>query len=471
MATFELQTIARISALRILGCLAEGTLIAVFTGLFLRFSRRQSSAVKFAMWFSALMTIAALPLFSRVAWWHGWSAPAAIQPVITVPGAWALYLFGAWAAIAGWSLLRVGVSLWHLHSLRKSCMPIDPVHVDACLRETLAQHGGLRPFLLCTSARVHVPTAVGLVKPFVVIPCWVMEELSSDEVNQILLHELAHLRRWDDWTNLAQKLVKALFFFHPAVWWIEKRVSLEREMACDDAVLAETARPRAYAECLAHLAEKSLVRRSLALAQAAIGRVRQTSLRVARILDANRFGMPTRRWKPVPLVAGFAIACGVLASQEPRLIAFQDAQTGVGSPIVAMSSGGGLRPIPAAFKPAAVTTRSLSRRSQPRVLLAKNVVLAKSDRNKEKTASPTGRQYEYSGSGFQVESAVVAPSLVRLTDSSAAFAVSSEAFFIVIQDREHDASGQLVYQIQVFRMTVLRRAVRSISNESSHKET
>ena len=94
-------------------------------------------------------------------------------------------------------------------------------------------------------------------KPVVVVPGWVMQELSADELNQILLHELAHLRRWDDWTNLAQKVVKALFFFHPAVWWIEKRVSLEREMACDDAVIAETASPRAYAECLTHLAERT----------------------------------------------------------------------------------------------------------------------------------------------------------------------------------------------------------------------
>jgi len=65
-----------------------------------------------------------------------------------------------------------------------------------------------------------------------------------------LLHEFAHLGRWDDWTNLAQKLVRTIFFFHPAVWWIEKRLSLEREMACDDVVLAETQNPRAYAECL-----------------------------------------------------------------------------------------------------------------------------------------------------------------------------------------------------------------------------
>ena len=90
-----------------------------------------------------------------------------------------------------------------------------------------------------------------------------MQELSAVELNAILLHELAHLRRWDDWTNLIQKIVGAVLFFHPAVWWIEKKLALEREMACDDLVLAKTASPRAYAECLVSLAEKSLLRRGL----------------------------------------------------------------------------------------------------------------------------------------------------------------------------------------------------------------
>ncbi len=153
-----------------------------------------------------------------------------------------------------------------------------------------------------------------------------MQELSPDELNQILLHELAHLRRWDDWTNLAQKIVKALFFFHPAVWWIEKQVSLEREMACDDAVLAETASPRAYAECLAHLAEKTLIQRSLALAQAALGKIRQTSLRVAQILDANR---PTGNGRVVEarrLARGRFRRRSALSVFQglPRLIAFSD---------------------------------------------------------------------------------------------------------------------------------------------------
>ena len=108
-------------------------------------------------------------------------------------------------------------------------------------------------------------------KPLVVIPSWATRELSPAEFNTVLLHELAHLGRWDDWTNLAQKVLGALLFFHPAIWWIEKKLALEREMACDDLVLAKTASPRAYAECLVSLAEKNLLQRGIALAQAAVG--------------------------------------------------------------------------------------------------------------------------------------------------------------------------------------------------------
>ncbi len=97
-----------------------------------------------------------------------------------------------------------------------------------------------RPVKLCVSDRLRVPTAIGFTKPLVVIPSWTMEELSAAELNPILLHELAHLRRRDDWTNLVQKILGALLFFHPAVWWIEKKLALEREMACDDLVLAST---------------------------------------------------------------------------------------------------------------------------------------------------------------------------------------------------------------------------------------
>ena len=106
------------------------------------------------------------------------------------------------------------------------------------------------------------------------------------ELNSILIHELAHLERRDDWTNLAQKVLRALLFFHPAVWWVERQLSLEREMACDDVVLSRTANPRAYAECLVTVAERSLMRRGLALAQAAVSKMRQTT--AARVPNPGR---------------------------------------------------------------------------------------------------------------------------------------------------------------------------------------
>ena len=124
--------------------------------------------------------------------------------------------------------------------------------------------------------------------------------------------------RKDDWTNLIQKILGALLFFHPAVWWIEKKLALEREMACDDLVLAQTTSPRAYAECLVSLAEKSFLRRGLALAQAAVDRVRNVSLRVTRILDVNR-PQATRVWGPAPiLVGGVSLACLMALSIRPR---------------------------------------------------------------------------------------------------------------------------------------------------------
>ncbi len=208
-------------------------------------------------------------------------------------------------------------AVWHLHALRKECTPLRQSELPEVLQETLRRTKLSRKVEICTSQQVRVPTALGLVQPAIVIPEWAMRELSPTDLNQILLHELAHLYRWDDWTNLAQQLVRALFFFHPAVWWIENKAALEREIACDDAVVAETASPRAYAECLAHLAERSFVQRSLALAQAAVGKLRQTTSRVAEILDVNRPRANPRGWKPaVSLVIGFAIACAVSSPSE-----------------------------------------------------------------------------------------------------------------------------------------------------------
>ena len=251
---------AQLSAERILNCTAEGVIIAVLAWLVLRAVGPQNSNTRFAVWFAALLGIATLPLFGN---WASGGAGLAQRSEITMPGSWALYIFAAWLLLAAAGLLRVGIGFWHLHRLRKGCVPVDVAALDPVLRKTLEEFDSPRSVKLCVSDQLRVPTAIGFTNPLVVIPSWTMRELSAAELHPILLHELAHLRRRDDWTNLLQKILGALLFFHPAVWWIEKKLALEREMACDDMVLASATTPRAYAECLVALAEKSFLRRGI----------------------------------------------------------------------------------------------------------------------------------------------------------------------------------------------------------------
>jgi beta-lactamase regulating signal transducer with metallopeptidase domain len=449
----DLNAIAQTSAIQIVDCLVAGTLISIFASVVLGAARLQNSGTRFAVWFSALIAIAILPLLDGLWRSHAGSVPSA-GTAITVPGSWALYALGAWAAISGWLLIGVGRGLWHLRVLRKSCVPVDTAELDPRLQKTLERYPAENPLPLCTSELVRVPSAIGLLNPAIVIPRWAIQELSADELNQVLLHELAHLRRRDDWTNLAQKIVKALFFFHPAVWWIEKKISLERELACDDAVIAEIATPRAYAECLTHLAEKTLVQRSVALAQAALGRVRQTSLRVARILDVNRPQGMTRAWKPaVSLVAGFAIICVLSISRAPRLISFSDGEPSSLADVRAAH-------VPAEMPVANIqASNAVFQNQQVRIVPAS---FTKAVHRSLPTRRPASRLQ--SPMARQGAGSVAGMTNVRLTNAGTTPAsltpvAFTETFFVVIEGSENETQDQTVYQIQLWRLTVLHPVV------------
>jgi beta-lactamase regulating signal transducer with metallopeptidase domain len=459
-----LHAIAQFSALRILDSLIEGSVIAGLGALILRVTPRQNAAARFTVWFSTLVAIAAMPLIA--AWTpHRIISEALTRPTITVPESWALYLFGAWALIAGYSLVGVARAMWHLHVLRKSCSPIDPAELEPILRETLHRHRTKGPVQLCTSDQLKVPTAIGLMKPAVVIPRWVMHELSASELNQILLHELAHLRRRDDWTNLIQQVVKALFFFHPAVWWIERKIALEREMACDDAVLAETDSPRAYAECLAHLAQRSFVHRSLALAQAVLGRIRQTSLRVAEILDVNRPTRSSGTWKPaVSLVAGFAIACAVLGAKAPRLVGFQgDALRRASSPTNAARSWQASYDSPSWQAMPRATNASLTT-SSPRI----GIIPAKFGTG---TSPHSHKVQAHTAAIHNKASRPEAAKMVHMTSVDSSFVPFTETLFVVIEDGGSEFSEQPVYRIQLWHVLTFQQVLKPASHKAPQKET
>jgi beta-lactamase regulating signal transducer with metallopeptidase domain len=334
-----LQAFAQASTGRMLNCISEGILVALLAWIVVRWVGRQNSGTRFAVWYVALLAIAGLPALSLLPATHIATRIAGSHAAITLPSSWAVGLWLVWAVIACAGLTKIGLGLWHLRRLRRSCVAVDRTSLHPALRKTLESFGTTRQVRLLTSDRLSVPAAIGFFRPAVVIPAWSLRELSSEELNAVLLHELAHLQRWDDWTNLTQKLLRAFFFFHPAVWLVEGRLSLEREMACDDVVLAATSSPRAYAECLVSLAEKSFLHRGFALAQAAVSRMRQTRLRVSQILEGNR-PKTTGVWKPaIGFWAAFSVVAVVSASRVPDLVSFKDSVPKAGSASAVQPSG------------------------------------------------------------------------------------------------------------------------------------
>ncbi|MDP7017342.1 MAG: M56 family metallopeptidase, partial [Pirellulaceae bacterium] len=142
------------------------------------------------------------------------------------------------------------------------------------------------------SRDVMVPTVVGILRPAILLPFSLATGLTAEQVEAVLTHELVHIRRYDHLINLMQRVVEALFFFHPAVWWLSRRIRIERENCCDDIVVALGYEPAAYAESLIKIAEQSNPRTRHALhagaSLTATGRISQLGGRVRRLLGASQ---------------------------------------------------------------------------------------------------------------------------------------------------------------------------------------
>ena len=112
-----------------------------------------------------------------------------------------------------------------------------------------------RAVQLLESAAVEVPTVIGWLRPVVLLPATSLTGLSTEQMEMILAHELAHIRRNDFFVNLMQAVVETLLFYHPAVWWISNRIRVEREHCCDDVAVAVSGKPLVYARALTRLEE------------------------------------------------------------------------------------------------------------------------------------------------------------------------------------------------------------------------
>ncbi len=305
----------------------QGLAVAGALWIALRLAPRVSATQRFVAWAAGFVVVAALPLLPlAIVLGHTPAAGAASAAGDLPQRAW-LHLDMRWstALAALWasaSLLRgmeLGAHTLRLRRWWKQAVPVDlPLHVTGLG----AGVERLRRVQICSTTELDRPSVIGFFAPRILIPAWLLERLTPGELEQVVLHEAEHLRRGDDWSNLVQKLCLVLFPLNPGLWWMERRLCQEREMACDEGVVRQTRAPRAYAACLARVAEHGLERRAEALSLGAWGRRPELVARVHRIL--------ARGQKLSPMATGGFVAlvgCGLLFSSVelarcPQLVAF-----------------------------------------------------------------------------------------------------------------------------------------------------
>ncbi len=171
-----------------------------------------------------------------------------------------------WAAGVLTLSLRLLAGWLHLKRLQSRATTALDAAWHHRLAGLAARLGVARPVRLLQSALVEVPAVIGWLRPVILLPAGCLVGLSAAQLETILAHELAHIRRHDYLVNLLQSAVETVLFYHPAVWWVSRQVREERENCCDDLAVEVCGDRIAYARALATLEELRSVPAQLALA-------------------------------------------------------------------------------------------------------------------------------------------------------------------------------------------------------------
>lgn len=189
------------------------------------------------------------------------AAPALLPRLLAAIEAWALPVWSLGVMILA---IRFIWSATHVAKLKRSGEPVSLAVAETASR--LARRMGITKSLrVLTSALADTPSVVGFLKPVILFPPATLLNLSAAQLESIVAHELAHIRRHDYLVNLLQTIAETLFFYQPAIWWVSSRIRSERELCCDDLVVEMCGDPVGYARTLTQLERLRLGSPSLAL--------------------------------------------------------------------------------------------------------------------------------------------------------------------------------------------------------------
>jgi beta-lactamase regulating signal transducer with metallopeptidase domain len=301
-----------------------------------RLYRRSSAATRHFVWTLAIIALLVLPAAVVVLpeWAVVQRTIPAVQPVAGLPdlavesapltiaavdqapaGSRSVWLTWPAAALGVYvlgviaMLMHLIAQQWSARRLSRHAVAIEEREWVSLLAESARSLAVRRPVRLLRSREGTLPLALGIRRPSIVIPV-IAETWSDDRRRAVMLHELAHIARFDCLTQTLALIARALYWFHPAAWWVARRLRVERELACDDRVIEAGTEPRDYAGHLLEIAYSVGRHRAPALA-VTMAHGNQLEGRMLAALDRGR----NRRVPAVPVrLAGGAVSAALMLS-------------------------------------------------------------------------------------------------------------------------------------------------------------
>ena len=339
---------------------------------------------------------------------------------------------------------RLGMGLFVAQRLRLRHVTAVEGEVAATFARVARRVGVRRVVRLLESGRVEAPTVVGWLKPVVLLPVCCFSGLSTEQMEALLAHELAHIRRHDYLVSVLQSVLEALLFYHPAVWWVSREVRRERECCCDE-IAAEVAGDRlVYARALSWLEEQRLVGPTVGLG--ANGGV--LHMRIRRVLGYRAGSVASQ-------MGAVAVLGVVVASAAAMLVREAKAEKTDGSGVVARAFSEKVNAEVAGGAPFSKTpdvrarsTGSVRPVSTPRPVVARTELASRS-------ANPVRSGAAQAGAG-ELDGVIVDPTgavMPRVTVSLANVQTGER------KTQQTDESGRYAFSVPAGRYTVGATAI------------
>lgn len=334
----------------------EGALIVGAVWIAMRCMPKLGAATRYAIWLGALVALVVIPLFTvalaartseppagtALIAEHSTVAPAVAAPprveipqTVAGPASASANATGepettSAAAPRGAhitipeSVAIVVAAVWFIATCARVLLLLLDIRDLAAIRRGARHWPAAYEYPVLLSDRVRVPLAVGFLRPAIVLPEQLVTQLGAEELETIVVHEVAHLRRYDVWTNALARIAQALAAVNPVAWFAMRRLSLEREVACDDWVVARTGAGDAFAHTLFALATTARGRAPLAAASV-FGSRHSVVVRIERLLESGPRRLRLSRPALAAALALFAVIAlagqfvsPVLAYEAPR---------------------------------------------------------------------------------------------------------------------------------------------------------